>query len=284
MLAKKIERFPSRIVVELTPVCNLSCAMCPRHYVEGSNDFIDKFLFKKLVDEIVRERPDAILLPFWRGESCMHPDFIELMNYALDRSLQIHLSTNGHYMSNEYKEVFYRCNFLTFSIHTQIGYQNAHEFVSKKPDGSLVVTQISFVEGEKSVGRYLNDCITDPLLKGFDSIRLYAQHTVDGVFGKSKITVNKQRTFCPKLEHTFIVAADGSFSRCNHIWLTENEHNLSLSTISDVWNSERMFHIRKLYPDEQCAHCDQWSGHTNGESWSINAFGDIEHFLWSVDA
>lgn len=61
-----IQSFPSRIVLELTPLCNLACFMCPRHYIGDKDGFMEEGLFKKLIDEVVVENPKATILPFWR--------------------------------------------------------------------------------------------------------------------------------------------------------------------------------------------------------------------------
>lgn len=254
--------------------------MCPRHYIKDTDGYMDANLFRKLVDEISEARPDAILLPFWRGESCMHPDFVELVDYALSRKLRVHLSTNGHYMDQAIEDVFHRCEFLTFSAHSKIGFQNAQKFIDNKPEGSKVTTQISFVDSERTAKLYFSGCVGDPQLRGFQGIRLYVEHSLGGEFGKTARTVNVARAFCPTLEQTFVVAADGSYSRCNHIWIPEAGTKLANATIADVWAGGRMNQIRSNYPDEKCTPCDQWTGHTNGEAWRKTSGGTIEHLVF----
>lgn len=277
-----IDVFPSRLVLELTPLCNLSCPMCPRHYIKDTEGYMSQQLFGKLVDEVEAENKQAILLPFWRGESCLHPDFSGLMNYVLDKKIRIHISTNGHFMSPEYMDIFYRCEFVTFSLHTDFGYKNASKFVESKPKWSRVTTQVSFVDSEKSTKKILAECSEDMDLKGFDSIRLYEEHTIKGEFGKSAGESKRSRVFCPKLSHTFVVSADGGYSRCNHIWVPEVAPNLSTASIKEVWEGARMKEIRGNYPDDKCGSCDQWTGHTNGEAWRKNPSGQIDHVVCGV--
>ncbi|MBN2782362.1 MAG: radical SAM protein [Campylobacterales bacterium] len=270
-MAVTIEQFPSRIVLELTPLCNLSCYMCPRHYVKDTDGFMDNALFIKAIDEIMSVKPDAIVIPFWRGESCLHPSFVELIDYALSKKTRVHLSTNGHFMDKKFMDIFYRCEFITFSIHTDLGYNNALKLIQNKPKWSDTTIQISFVDSEKTVQTYLNQCVADKNLNGFNSIRVYKEHTLDGDFGKSDDADKEQnRAFCPKLTHTLVIAADGSYSRCNHIW--ESEKNIyfnDATTIKDIWNNDILNKIRDAYPDKKCSPCDQWSGNTNGESWRM---------------
>lgn len=278
----KIEALPSRIVLELTPLCNLSCPMCPRHYIKEADGYMSGQLFKKLIDEIESENKQAIVLPFWRGESCLHPDMPELLHYALDKGIRIHLSTNGHFMSQEFMDVFYRCEFVTFSLHTKIGNRNAKKMVNHKPAWSKTITQISFVDSEKNTGEFLRECTADANLNDFDSVRLYLEHTVGGEFGKGANQSEVNRTFCPKLAHTFVVSADGGYSRCNHIWNPETAPLLSDSSIKEVWRGSVMNEIRTKYPDKSCGQCDQWSGHTNGEAWQKNADGQIKHIIYGA--
>ena len=275
-----IQSFPSRIVLELTPLCNLACFMCPRHYIGDKDGFMEEGLFKKLIDEVVVENPKATILPFWRGESCLHKKFSILLQYAIDKGLKIHLSTNGHFMSKENCKIFYQCEFITFSIHTDIGYKNALSLIENKPKNCQTTFQISFVDTEKTTNKYLDECASSSILLGFDSIRLYKQHTIGGEFGKTQKERGKKRHFCPKLVHTFVVSSDWYFSRCNRIWETCREINLNEASIKEVWHSEVMKKIREEYPDSKCFPCDQWSGHTCGEVWNKKN-GQIVHKIFN---
>jgi MoaA/NifB/PqqE/SkfB family radical SAM enzyme len=58
-------------------------------------------LWIRLINEISGEYPDAAVLPFWRGESLLHKQFVELMEFALDRNIKIHISTNGQILKDE---------------------------------------------------------------------------------------------------------------------------------------------------------------------------------------
>lgn len=277
MTIPEILDYPHRIVIELTPQCNLSCSMCPRNYIQTKDGYMSEDLWRRLVDDIAKTKLDTIILPFWRGESLLHPDFIELIQYALNKSLRIHISTNGNLVTGEYAEILARCEFVTFSIHTQIGYKNAKNFLSLKKNDKPIV-QVSFVKGEDSE-TILQAVINSSDLDGFDSVRLYEEHTKDGIFGKSGSPYTIPRIFCPKLLDTLVIAYDGSISRCNHIWQTEKEMNYHVVSIEDIWDSDRLREIRENYPDDNCGPCDQWTGHTRGESWCL-VDGEIEHKIY----
>nr|WP_321266966.1 radical SAM protein [uncultured Sulfurimonas sp.] len=262
-----VENFPTRIAIELTPICNLTCDMCPRHIIDKNSGFLEFELWKRLIDEIQKQSPNSIVLPFWRGESLLHKEFVKFSEYALEKNIRLHISTNGHYVKGEKAKVLSKYEFITFSLHTKEGFKNALDFVKNYKNKQNTI-QASFVDCEEEMMPFLDELILSDNLCGFDTIRLYEEHTKDGKFGYSGKEIFESRTFCPKLTNTLVVASDGSISRCNHIWNTEN-YNLNSKSIKEAWESEVLGSIRNNYPDNLCLPCDQWSGNTNGKTWKI---------------
>lgn len=258
---------PRRVVLELSADCNLACPMCPRRHVDGVAGFMDGRLWKRCVDEVARFSPGAVLLPFWRGESLLHPHFGDLLRYALDLGLPVHISTNGHLVEGETAKLLARCEFVTFSVHSEAGYKRALAFAAGKGGGTTV--QASFVRGEETERKHLPGLLAAPGLAGFDGVRLYDEHSRDGVFGRASRPPAGKRRSCPKLEDTIVIAWDGQVSRCNHLWTTEGGLAVGEGGIAEIWRSDVMNAVRAAYPDDRCGPCDQWSGHTCGESWKI---------------
>jgi MoaA/NifB/PqqE/SkfB family radical SAM enzyme len=237
--------------------------------------FISKGLWVKLIEEIAEYFPESVVIPFWRGESLLHPDFCDLMELALKNLLRLHISTNGTLVDNDDLRLLAKCEFITFSIHTVLGYNNAKKFLDFK-SVKRPITQISFVEGEASMKDIYSAVIGSPILEGFDSVRVYARHSEDGVFGSSGVKNGAERVFCPKLLDTLVIAYDGTISRCNHVWETEKGVNVHDFSIREAWGSNYIKRIREDYPDLKCGSCGQWTGHTRGESWQ-NDNGKIKH-------
>ncbi len=276
-MSLKISKFPTRVVIELTPLCNLTCDMCPRHIIDKNSGFLEFKLWKELIDEIKEFSPDTIVLPFWRGESLLHKEFIKFSEYALEKKISLHISTNGHYVKGEKAKILSKYEFITFSLHTKEGFDNALEFVKNhKTDKNTI--QASFVDCEEDMMPYMNQLIESKDLLGFDTIRLYEEHSKDGKFGYSGRDIFQERTFCPKLTHTLVIAADGGISRCNHIWNTEKQ-NISNSSIKQVWKDKILKSIRANYPDNMCLPCDQWTGHTNGKTYKKQG-GNIDEYTY----
>lgn len=271
--------FPKRVVIEMTSSCNLSCPMCPRHHMQRADGFIARGFWERLIDEIAGESADTAVLPFWRGESTMHPEFAELLEYALEKSLRIHIFTNGHFPSVKYYAILNRCEFVSFSAHTDAGYQRARDFISIRENDRPII-QISFVEGEYTERAYLNSLIAEPDLGGFDCVRLYKEHSRGGAYGRSGNANGFQRTFCRKLLDTIAISFEGKVSRCNHQWEANSGIDLLRTTIKEAWISDRLLEIRDGYPDALCVQCDQWGGHTCGERWRV-VDGSLEHEIFA---
>lgn len=262
---RSINKFPSRIAIEPTAKCNLNCFMCPRQHITLPGTMMDVGLWRRLVDEIAARAPDAVVLPFWRGESLLHPQYCEMMEYALGKGLRLHMCSNGHLMTDRHFEVMARMEFVTFSLHARKGYEKAVAF-AEYCRGKLITLQVSFVDCEETAKTLLGELTSLPDLGGFNSVRLYKEHSKGGVFGGG-LSDGAARRFCPKLGDTIVIAADGSVSRCNHQWCTNQDMTVLSSTIADVWVSDAYNAVRSGYPDAKCASCDQWTGHTQGERW-----------------
>ena len=118
-LRTEVTEFPKRLTIELSSLCNLSCVMCPRQYVSGDLGFMDEMLFRKIVQEIRCEEVEWVV-PYFRGESLLHPRFMELLSLLRkNSSAKIHLATNALLLSEEmiHHLLFEtRIDFISFSL------------------------------------------------------------------------------------------------------------------------------------------------------------------------
>ena len=269
-------QYPERIVIELASYCNLSCSMCDRSLVKNSSPYMSKDRFKAYIDQVVLDGFNPVVLPFWRGESCTHPYFVDLLEYALSKGVRIHLSTNGHFMEKQFVDIFYRCEFINFSAHNDRGIKSTLKFVENKPDWSKTDIQVSFVENEKTVAKYCSSIVSSPTLKGFDSVRYYEVHD-QGQLQNLK-DFNSFQGACMKLQNTLVLDVNGSISRCAYIWNDAHENNSNNDiSIQDLWNGFFLNDVRRNYPDNICGNCDQWAGKTTGKAWRIGQDKKVEY-------
>ena len=93
--------WPVTLGVEPTTACNLRCPHC----VSGLRAFerptgrLDATLYQQVIDELA---PDLLyLMLYFQGEPYIHPQFIELVEYAARKGLFVTTSTNGHFLDDE---------------------------------------------------------------------------------------------------------------------------------------------------------------------------------------
>ena len=89
--------FPMIVDIEITNECNLKCRMCNRQIMTRKTGYMDKRLFKKIIDECAKYRA-AIRLIRW-GEPFLHPHIIEFCEYVKSKGLKLHITNNGMVMT-----------------------------------------------------------------------------------------------------------------------------------------------------------------------------------------
>jgi len=92
--ASILESKPGHYTFEVTNRCNLRCALCPTKHndTDMPKGFMDLDYFKRLIDSVEKY---AILLTFqnW-GEPLLHPNIIEMVEYASQNSIFTVISSN----------------------------------------------------------------------------------------------------------------------------------------------------------------------------------------------
>lgn len=89
--------FPPQVVIELTSLCNFSCAHCNHKDLKRKKGSMDEALFKKIIDEIVDVNPDTEIWPTFYGEAFILGDrLFPLLRYAEKRGARnLVLNSNG---------------------------------------------------------------------------------------------------------------------------------------------------------------------------------------------
>ncbi len=92
---------PMSIAIEPTTSCNLRCPECPsglRSFTRPTG-MLQAELFIKTIDELA---PTLSYLTFYfQGEPYLHPQFLELVQYASSQKIYTATSTNAHYLNDE---------------------------------------------------------------------------------------------------------------------------------------------------------------------------------------
>ena len=91
--------FPFIVDIELTNNCNLNCLFCSRHIMKRKKGFMSFDTFKKFVDEMA-ENNSALRMIRW-GEPLLHPELLEFVEYAKNKGVLVHITTNGLLLNEE---------------------------------------------------------------------------------------------------------------------------------------------------------------------------------------
>ena len=279
-------QFPERITIEPTNRCNLECFMCPRNNVEMELGDIELSLFKKIVDEASQFLP-VCLVSFFRGESLLHPRFLEMLSYAKEKGLKpIQFATNACFLSRESAEVILDLDidFISFSIdvnnpeiYEKIRKHSNYKKVfgniiffleeKKKRNKSLPETQVSAVKTDQNVD-FIEDFVSFWRPK-VDRVRVYDAHSLDGRLGQSQENDKAgKRLPCLKPLTDMVIYWNGDVAVCNHDWARkEFIGNVKDDTIKAIWSNANYQRIRKRqingsYPNNSvCKDCDQWKAY-----------------------
>jgi len=92
---------PKTIDMEISNKCNYSCAFCQRWEKRAPFDFLDKQKIKSLIDEAKSLHVKTIEICGY-AEPCLHPDFNELMRYALSNGFRLKILTNATFLDTNF--------------------------------------------------------------------------------------------------------------------------------------------------------------------------------------
>ncbi len=283
-----LSHFPKRITIELTNQCNLDCRMCPRRYMSYPKGFMDPALFMDLIDEMSDNRSE-IVVPFFRGESLLHRDFLRLMGYAKERGLTIQLATNATLLTGNMAKALIdlQIDFISFSMDSINSLD--YEKLRRGSNFDRVIEGVETLIKERE-----NRCCEKPMLQvsavdtgmahdikrefitfwrqRVDRVRIYPEHTRQGKFGALSLdgVDQSERLPCYKPFTEMVVYWDGRAAACNHDW---NRHeglgDISREGLHGTWISQpyerfRAEHLENRFNENNvCRNCDHWRQYYN---------------------
>ncbi len=281
--------FPQRIAVELTNKCNLACTFCHRVEIDMKLGNMSTDLYKKIIDEM-SERTPVAMVPFFRGESLLHPKFIDFIRYAKEKGIApIQMTSNGFLLDEKmsYEIIESGIDFISFSMDTldeeKYNTSRVHGDLKRSMNNVIRFTEICEEykkKGEKVPEIQVSSVDTDDYRDGqeefisfwrehADFVRIYEEHDIDGRFRnrehiKEADTIIK-RLPCRRLYTDMVINWDGSISLCCYDWAeTHNLGNVQNDSIMKIWNADEMQKLRKMHEnncitsDYLCYQCEYW--------------------------
>jgi len=283
----QVPQFPDRITLELTNHCNLSCVMCPRQYMTGPKGYMSFSLYCRIVDQMA-EHHETALVPFFRGESLLHPKCIEMLRYAKKMGIgPVQFTTNATLMTEKVARALLDLDldFVSFSVDTidpmsygeiRLGAElkdvlnNIEYFCDLKNKRNLdkPEIQVSVVKTDntsKTIGEFVRFWN-----KHVDRVRVYEAHSKDGNFGllnKSREGFLGKRKPCMKPFSDTVIYWNGQVALCNHDWDRKKPlGDVGRRSILEIWHGEgyqrvRDGHLGKESLERLCQGCDHWEAY-----------------------
>jgi MoaA/NifB/PqqE/SkfB family radical SAM enzyme len=278
--------FPGRITLELTNRCNLNCTFCPRRYMEKERGFMDTALAMRLLDEMAEHSPVAVV-PFFRGESLLHPEWFDILCHSQKASVgEIQFTTNASLLTPENAEKILdlELSFISFSLDTvdetlynasrrgaNYGQtlKNVLNFLERR-DARGVKTRVQVSAVETPEHQPGMDAFVEFWRDRADRVRVYVEHSADGQPGSIDQPMQEfdNRLPCHKVFTDMVVYWNGQVACCNHDW-TRQVNGTPLGDVSKdgmakVWQGDAYRALRQAHASgvldgvAPCNGCDHW--------------------------
>ncbi len=262
--------------------------MCPRKYLSGTLGFMKEALFRKIVDEIKRHPVEAVV-PFFRGESLMHPDFVGMMRLLREKTrAEIQLATNALLLDEDISKALLRLDihFISFSVDalSKETYdkirsggdfartmKNIETFLNMRDHFGSSSTRVQISATETVHNKAELPAFVEYWKPRVDRVRIYPQHSDGGRFGRlndaSLRRKPSSRQPCMKPFTDMVICYDGTTALCNHDWYRQKEDALGSVTdqaIDKIWQNARYRAVRQKHIKHRwdalqpCDECDHW--------------------------
>ncbi len=290
---------PVRLWVELTSFCNYNCIMCPnKDLKKEQKGFMEFKVFRKIIDEAQHYIFDINLAH--RGESLLHPQLIEMIEYAQQRHLFTRIHTNGSLLTEDLSQKIISSGLdrLSFSFdgydketyeRIRVGgnfektIRNIVRFLeikkaanSKKPQTAIEV--INFNNKDKAEPSKAKEKFHD-LFKHLplDSFVMKELHNWAGELEKKE---DKARySVCPFPWNALIIFWNGDVLPCTQDFFGRYiAGNVKEASLESIWNNEKMVWLRKklscreIDDIETCSKCDRL--------WRAGFLGVPKEYIW----
>jgi len=171
--------------LELTDICDGDCIFCDRS--RADNGIMPLDMFKSVVDEF----PDtAEVMPQFFGESAMHPQFYEALEYLKEKGKRIVFYTNGAHIDPErLAEIDPALVLFSVEAHNKELYEKLRPGLKWK---TVLANITKFQELKKTTTTAVRMTVTAENRAIIKEITEYWQDKVDTVFGTNEHPQNRE--------------------------------------------------------------------------------------------
>lgn len=297
---------PFAPMIEMSTACNFRCKFCPRAMdseiarVGFERKFMKKEFIMRCIDELAEfPRSDKPFKLYYNGmgESIIHPDFIEMVEYAVSKDVfTSHIvRTNGSLFEPVFNQRLIDAGMTEVNI--------SIEAVSEEGYRRIAGVKGMFdkiVAGVKDLHERSGDCRiyakiiplntpdtdVDEFYRIFEPITdiidvEYPMQWNNGMIedstagvGLPEVTVNGDpltpNIACPYIFYTLMINVDGIVHLCCFDWSTQvNVGDMRKNTLQEIWNGDK---IKEF-----------WRLHLSGNRFDNNACRDCQYIYGAPD-
>lgn len=297
------QQFPLMVCLEITNVCNLRCIHCPYSEISKREGYIPEFMewleAKKVIDDIA-VFPDTIVRFVCDGEPMMHPDFMQIAEYAKKSGIEsIGVTTNGMFLNEDKAKKLVKLNCDIIEVSIDALHKSTYEKIRRGGDFDLVIKNTSkLIELRDILNKKVKiivSIIDQPdVSHEIEEFKKYWQGKadkvlirkltsigglVDNISGENKKTSAVSRWPCPLLWRRMFINVGGLAEFCVDDWLDESVvGDARKESLREIWNCQayqqlRHAHLKKEFSlNKKCEFCVDWPART----WECDYLSALE--------
>ncbi|MFA7084418.1 MAG: radical SAM/SPASM domain-containing protein [Arcobacteraceae bacterium] len=290
---KIIREYPPQVDIELASACNLKCPMCYTITDEFKSNvktmFMDFKVYKKIVDEI-SDKVYALRLS-WRGESTLHPKFIEAIAYAKHKGIkEVSFLTNGSKLKLDFFIELVNAGIDWISISVD-GLDEIYNKIRKPLKSEDTLQKITDMYNYKVTHNLKKPVIKIqsiwPAIKANPEnfyntyapiTDLIAFNPIIDYLGNDQNIVYEDNFSCPQLYQRIFIASNGLVYMCNSDELGKHQiGNIKNETVYTIWHGKELSKMRDIHAQENgfmqldiCKSCFYPRATEKNESANVN--------------
>ncbi len=114
----------NRLHMELTNVCDFSCEFCPDSKMKRQRGFMNVEMAKAIIDDVSKTGIAKLVVFHVMGEPTLHPNLVDIAEYANSKSVDVCITTNGGNMKKDLFNALIKANVKNIILSLQTPDEN----------------------------------------------------------------------------------------------------------------------------------------------------------------
>ena len=279
--------FPAVILIDNCNACNLRCSMCDHKNMPKYRkvQLMDLGLYKRLIDEIAVENPDARVWEIFFGEPFMCRDMAKRVRYAKDKGLKdVVLNSNGAKMNRERASAVIKAGLDAMYVGIDASTERTYRKIRVGGDYNRAVENVlqyrDLLEqygtgNQKLFVQFVVSDVNESEVEAFKAfwktegidIKVRPKVSWAGLVEATNLHENLQvdRKPCYWLMRTINICADGYVAFCSvDVHCRVKCGNVLTNTIKELWQGQlkeyRTMHKENRFDElpDMCRECADW--------------------------